>query len=379
MLILPHISKTAGASFFNSLLTAFRKRLSTLYSTYPVSSFRINREMSNDNLGTQIDTCGAASGHGKTSTVMNADFHKREAILPLRGHIDLASTSGMLGVRQKNAPSKGPVSDPVAQRAVRGSRPRRLLVHAGLHKTGTTALQTFLASTADDLRKHGILYPCSGVNKRFGMGHHNIAWQIARDRRFVSSSGTIDDLANEVAQFDGDVILSSEDFESIIDEPGRFAPLRRHPALREREFTLLIYVRNQISYLESLFLALLNQGVGEEFTLLTQSLLRERQLRVREWTFQFDYTSIYARWAACGDANLIVRNYHQLVGGSTIADFFSTVYPDLPLEAADVALQSNVAPRTRRPQESWAAHKTSRCPPLSRDRTHSSLHSLNSR
>lgn len=46
MLISSDIPKTAGSSFCNSLLAAFRKRLLTHYLTYPVSSFRINRKLS---------------------------------------------------------------------------------------------------------------------------------------------------------------------------------------------------------------------------------------------------------------------------------------------------------------------------------------------
>ena len=88
------------------------------------------------------------------------------------------------------------------------------------------------------------------MNHQLGHGHHNIAWQIMRDRRFMRTVGTIDDLASEVAHFDGDVILSSEDFELIIDCPDRFAPLRLHPALRDREFTFVVYVRNQVAYAE---------------------------------------------------------------------------------------------------------------------------------
>jgi hypothetical protein len=174
-----------------------------------------------------------------------------------------------------------------------------------------------------------------------GHAHHNIAWQLTRDRRFVSSVGTISDLAREAAEFDGDVMLSSEDFEALLDEPGRFDPLRLHPALREREFTLLIYLRNQSSYLESLFLELLDHGIGDEFMLLAQSLLRDRRIQVREWTFQFDYARIYAGWMACGWANTIVRNYHQLAGGSTITDFCGIVCPGVPAEAMGAALRLN--------------------------------------
>ena len=240
------------------------------------------------------------------------------------------------------------------------SRPRRLLVHAGLHKTGTTALQLFLASVAAELPQLGVLYPRSGVNEQVHPGHHNIAWQITRDRRFVASRGTINDLAREVAGFEGDVILSSEDFESLIGDPERLSPLRHHPAFRECEFTVVIYVRNQSSYLESLFADLISQGEGVEFMHFAQMLRRDRQIRVREWTFQFDYASIHARWAACGWANLIVRNYHQLIGGSTIMDFCSAVCPDLAVRAEGANLWANARPTLRSSLPAFYANRVRR-------------------
>ncbi len=220
-----------------------------------------------------------------------------------------------------------------------GSHRKRLLVHAGLHKTGTTALQNFLASAADDLRQLGVLYPRSG---RVQSSHHNIAWQMRRDRCFVTSSGTIDDLANEVAHFDGDVLLSSEDFETLINEPARFAPLRLHPIFREHEFTLIIYLRNQSSYLESLYLEMLKHGIAQELIFLAHRLLLNRQLLLRESAIYFDYDKIFHRWMACGWANLIIRNYHQLAGNSIITDFCSILCPGLPVNASAASLRANV-------------------------------------
>jgi hypothetical protein len=218
---------------------------------------------------------------------------------------------------------------------------RRLFVHAGLHKTGTTALQNFLFSVTERLRECGILYPSAGVNQQIGYGHHNIAWQLMRDRRFLRAAGTIDDLANEIAQFDGDAILSSEDFESVMDDPDRLAPLQQHPALRDREFIFVVYVRNQAAYIESLFLELIHHGMGDEFTRFVQPVFHDRKIRLREWTYQFDYANIYAQWSTRHDARLIVRNYHRLDGGSTIRDFTNLVYPGLLQSEVDAAYRSN--------------------------------------
>src|SRR5207248_9700162 len=96
---------------------------------------------------------------------------------------------------------------------------RRVLLHVGLHKTGTTALQLFLSNSAEHLQAQGVVYPRSGRPPESTAGHHNIAWQLAGDRRFRSSAGTLDDVASEIASWPGDAILSSEDFESILGTP----------------------------------------------------------------------------------------------------------------------------------------------------------------
>jgi hypothetical protein len=70
----------------------------------------------------------------------------------------------------------------------------RLYVHCGLHKTGTTALQDFLAAQAATLARAGVLYPRAGRPGVAG-GQHNIAWRLAGDRRFDPAWGDLDALA----------------------------------------------------------------------------------------------------------------------------------------------------------------------------------------
>jgi hypothetical protein len=45
---------------------------------------------------------------------------------------------------------------------------------------------------AADLRAAGILYPNAGCLDSLGSGHHNIVWQISRDRRFDREYGDIE-------------------------------------------------------------------------------------------------------------------------------------------------------------------------------------------
>jgi hypothetical protein len=91
------------------------------------------------------------------------------------------------------------------------NQPTKFYIHCGLHKTGTTALQAFLRQNTEKLRDAGVLYPYAGCPDSCPAGHHNIAWQLSRDRRYNRGYGGMDALAKEIGDFGGDILLSSED------------------------------------------------------------------------------------------------------------------------------------------------------------------------
>ena len=60
----------------------------------------------------------------------------------------------------------------------RRARSKRVFLHIGTHKTGTTAIQAFLMKNEQGLRQQGILFPVSGRPERdasVGFGHHLLA------------------------------------------------------------------------------------------------------------------------------------------------------------------------------------------------------------
>jgi hypothetical protein len=206
--------------------------------------------------------------------------------------------------------------------------PRRVVLHAGLHKTGTTSLQSSLYHASDELRHAGFIYPRAGALEWLGGGHHNIAWELAGDHRWQARFGTIDDMAREIAASGLDAVVSAEDFESIIDVPARFAPLRNHPAVRDHQFALVVYVRNQVAYLESLYLEMLHHGVGAGLVEFAAPLFGDGKITFRDWAFHFDYAAVRERFADQGRIQIVVRNYHCIDKGSVITDFLGQLRPD---------------------------------------------------
>lgn len=118
-------------------------------------------------------------------------------------------------------------------------------------------------------------------------------------------------------------------------------PLWLHPQLQGHWVTVVIYVRNQSDYLESLYIELVEQGIVEELRRFAAPLFRERCLRLRDWTFQFDYAALHDAWRRCPDAELVVRNYHALDGGSVIADFMAIVCADFGPMTRGLGLRAN--------------------------------------
>ncbi len=214
---------------------------------------------------------------------------------------------------------------------------RTLFVHCGLHKTGTTAVQEVLARRCDALRAHGLLVPRAG--SVHGCAHHNIAWQIARDRWFDPLYGTLDDVAREIVAFPGNAVLSSECFETLLDRADGFAPLLAHPLLRGHRKVLLLYVRNQVEYLESLAAELLRHGEGQEIASLLRTVLRHRWLRWHEWGFAFDHAASYRNAAA--QAETVLVNAHTLRDGTAVADLLARVAPGYRPEQEDLLLRAN--------------------------------------
>ena len=164
---------------------------------------------------------------------------------------------------------------------------RRCFIHIGTFKTATTAIQQALAAGSASLEGRGILYARTG--RPFGQhGQHNIALQMARDSRFRRWCGDQRRLLKEIKSFDGDVLLSSEDFQSALfngDELDQFVRSIRDVGF---EVVLIVYLRNQLSYLPSLYLTLVGMGMDVCFDAFVHSSIAG-VFRFRQMAFTSDY------------------------------------------------------------------------------------------
>jgi hypothetical protein len=98
----------------------------------------------------------------------------------------------------------------MAKKGTTTAPPRRVVLHVGLPKTGTTFVQASLKQDKQDLRSAGILYPSGKDDRMFRAaldvrGNHK-AW----GRKRVEVEGTWDTLCGKARKHDGTTVISHE-------------------------------------------------------------------------------------------------------------------------------------------------------------------------
>lgn len=194
----------------------------------------------------------------------------------------------------------------------------QLLLHIGIHKTGSTAIQRFCWQNRAALAAQGVLYPNAYITN---FGQHALAWALGlhhpkRDHSLVPeqvAQGILDEARRSGAKW---VIVSSEDFESLNDE----AVAKLGSLFKDMPAKIVVYLRRQ----DEALLAAYNQRVKSfvsRFKGTVEELTQKRFVPER-----FDYWRLTQRWAKIfGDEAMCVRIYDtsRFPEGNIIPDFLS--------------------------------------------------------
>lgn len=187
----------------------------------------------------------------------------------------------------------------------------KLYLHIGTHKTGTTALQVLLAENYDKLLVQNILFPKSGRPWQRG-GQHNIAWQLSNDSRFRSEFGTLKTLCDEIKNTPADnIIISSEDFECLYVKPRSLQIFKKHLDDIGCQVNIVIFLRERVSYSESLYKELLKHGLNISFAQYIKTVLEEGKFAFKDWTFCFEYEKIINGFEQIFDGKVYVKKWEE--------------------------------------------------------------------
>ena len=89
-----------------------------------------------------------------------------------------------------------------------------MVVHAGVHRTGTTSIQSALHGNAAELAQRGILYPKDPIDGAL-INHQRLAWDLSEE---MVAADLLGDWIESLAQSDAHtVVFSAEDFCRIIN------------------------------------------------------------------------------------------------------------------------------------------------------------------
>lgn len=195
----------------------------------------------------------------------------------------------------------------------------RLIVHIGLAKTATTALQGFLFDNRAALAERHILFPKTMALRT--SGHFHFAHALIGTSRASSAMGTLADLMAEIENTEDDAILSAETlstFSSRHPVPQRLAEFAGRLG---RRATILVYLRDQASLAESLYgqrvmAGLITDDFDEYISKCLESPLFDYARLLDRWNEYFD--DIVVRRFPPGDEISIERDF--LTAAGTIID-----------------------------------------------------------
>jgi len=200
---------------------------------------------------------------------------------------------------------------------------RKLYLHVGIHKTGTTSIQTLISANAPALASIGIHVPYMGRPVNFFktpyVGQHNVAWELNGYTQFQAADGGLEQMADEIARINAPtVLISSEDFEFLHTKPAQIARLAETFKALGRDVRVILYLRAQHDYAHAIYNEHSKAGHGINprtyFDGIFKTGVYEPKGAVDVYTGvnRFAYLPLIRAFAdAFGDDAMIVRAYRS--------------------------------------------------------------------
>lgn len=151
-------------------------------------------------------------------------------------------------------------------------RERRLIIHAGFHKSGTTALQEAFDAQSEELKAAGIIYP--NIGRR---AHHRVAWALTgrtwgwgKRGGEKTSIKEWEQLAKSINSSDEETIIISSEFFSELDGD---AIRKLFSDIKGRKVQAVFTVRPLVKLLASSYQQYLKYGIKADYEEWLHSVL----------------------------------------------------------------------------------------------------------
>jgi len=212
-------------------------------------------------------------------------------------------------------------------------------LHIGLHKTGSTTLQTMVLANHGRLDRQGIYVPRTRTDN-YTRAHHQLAWELLGKKSRGVVPGGFDELKKELAArgMPDDILVSSEDFEWCLANKGGLRQLRKVFAEMGYRLRLIAYIRPQIASINSVYAQVtktLSSAVDFDTFVADAIALR-----------RFDYASTLLPLLDMKRLDVVFRPFNRETMQKGIAqDFLSTLgLDDAAIAGMDIPHPRNVRP-----------------------------------
>lgn len=204
-------------------------------------------------------------------------------------------------------------------------------LHIGTHKTGTSAIQAMLGTQYETLAQAGIYVPLPGKNRM----HEVLAVHQAAAIRFVEGvepNLPFEALLEELRRNELPVaVMSSENFEALYRKPDVLEQIATKLGFCGYEARIVMYVRRQSTYVESLYAELVKHGLNRGFDAYLDTVLAEGAANFKYWSFCLEYSHLADSFATVFGAECIdVRPYRPEEGDDFILHDFLTAISGAP-------------------------------------------------
>ena len=179
---------------------------------------------------------------------------------------------------------------------------KRIVIHAGFFKTGTTALQSSLAANREKLLQNGVLYPAltSGDASR-STGQHRAAWALkGRHWGWEGEGGkktpisVWKNLAKQMNAFDGTSLFSSEFLAELLVEDVE----RMKKRIKSEKVEVVFTLRPLVKMLPSQYQQSVKYGMRLDYEAWLKRVLNGDDSMVQHKTFweRHDHPGVIQRW-----------------------------------------------------------------------------------
>lgn len=189
-----------------------------------------------------------------------------------------------------------------------------LYLHIGIPKTGTTALQNFMAQNQEALQQHGICFPDFGYRyPRIGIyrnGHFLISAYITEDnQKFSNRPGNeyeegLDKVAELAKEYDKIILTDEAVWKGSRNRPDFWPQLKDDLEKRKIDLRIIVYFRRQDLWIQSFWSQKVKTGSGLTFHEFIASM-RENNYPMNYYEYMNMLSDIFGKEA------LIIRVYEK--------------------------------------------------------------------